>query len=369
MAKLFDFAVMTIFCREVLEASIIIINYRTLINRCETWPQGLEKKDALRAINVAAVVASLVAIAVITIVAIPLGILSSSFDTRVSLIIEGVSKIVAAVCILQLSLKMPKWFGVYPSRKKEESMNISSGLTLRSIRFNVAWNIWREVAECGVFLLPFFLTGENLKAIPLSAIVGTVIGLLCGLGIRYANARLKSKLWLAVFTSTVFLFLSTGLFSGGCHNIEKATVSTKQVWSIPGDFWSTDRLPMTILKPFGYSDSRSILQIVCFWSWFVLGIALHYLKYRQSKRFRAERASAEQHNTRRSTSSMDSLSGDMVDSLSTTDHVPDQDDVDLEAQEKDDGDKVTLATQDSLTSSREDEGDATGAQVDATRYR
>eukprot|EP00544_Gedaniella_sp_CCMP2646_P003479 CAMPEP_0202491036 /NCGR_PEP_ID=MMETSP1361-20130828/8230_1 /ASSEMBLY_ACC=CAM_ASM_000849 /TAXON_ID=210615 /ORGANISM="Staurosira complex sp., Strain CCMP2646" /LENGTH=353 /DNA_ID=CAMNT_0049121029 /DNA_START=211 /DNA_END=1272 /DNA_ORIENTATION=- len=292
-ANLFDFAVCTIFAREVLEASIIIINYRTLINRKETWQEGMSKNDALRAVNVATIVASIVAIAVITCVALPLGILSRSFDKRVSLIIEGVSKIVAAVCILQLSLKMPKWLGVYVSRKKavSEDMDIGSDLTLRSIRFNIAWNIWREVAECGVFLLPFFLTGEGLKAIPLSAVVGTVIGLLCGLGIHYANGSLKRKEWLAIFASTLLLFLSTGLFSGGCGNIEKATkATTKQVWSIDAEFWSTDRLPMTILKPFGYTDTRSVLQIICFWTWLLLGIVLHCYKYKQSQRLLQEQA-------------------------------------------------------------------------------
>ena len=250
----------------------------------------MSKKDALRAVNIATIVAALVAIGVITCVALPLGILSRSFDTHVSLIIEGVSKIVAAICILQLSLKMPKWLGVYVSRKKEESDMDIGGLTLRSIRFNVAWNIWREVAECGVFLLPFFLTGQGLKAIPLSAIVGTVIGLLCGLGIHYANRTLKRKEWLAIFTSSLLLLLSTGLFSGGCGNIEKATKATKQVWSLDGDFWSVDRLPMTILKPFGYTDTRTVLQIVCFWTWLLLGVGLHCYKYKQSKRLGLESA-------------------------------------------------------------------------------
>ena len=65
---------------------------------------------------------------------------------------------------------------------------------------------------------------------------------------------------------------------------------TKQVWSIDGDLWSTDRLPMTILKPFGYTDTRSVLQIVCFWTWLVLGIGLHCYKYKQSKRLRLEQS-------------------------------------------------------------------------------
>ena len=339
MAKIFDFAVMTIFAREVLEASVIIVNYRTIIKRSEALPEGVEKEDALRAITVSALVASFVAIAVIAIVAIPLGLLSRNFDPRVSTIIEGVSKIVAAICILQLSLKMPKWLGVYSSTK-EESMD-TSGLTLRSIRFNVAWNIWREVAECGAFLLPFFLTGENIKAIPLSAVTGTVVGLLFGAGIHYANRKLKSKLSLAIFTTLLLLFLSTGLFSGGCHNIEYATRSTTQVWSLDGDFWSVNRLPMTIFKPFGFSDTRTVLQIVCFWSWLALGIALHVRKYYQSKRIQLAIA---QDNGRSEPTQEDEL------------------DVEALAVEIDDCEKITLATEESLNSSSSE-----GEQL--SRYR
>jgi hypothetical protein len=40
-------------------------------------------------------------------------------------------------------------------------------VTLGEIRFNVAWNILREVAECGVFLIPFLLEG-TAKAVSCS---------------------------------------------------------------------------------------------------------------------------------------------------------------------------------------------------------
>jgi hypothetical protein len=42
-------------------------------------------------------------------------------------------------------LKIPKFLGVYPSKKGEDGLTV--GLSIKSIRFNVAWNIWREVAE------------------------------------------------------------------------------------------------------------------------------------------------------------------------------------------------------------------------------
>jgi high-affinity iron transporter len=320
--QLFDFAVITIFARETLEGGIIIGEYRTVILRMDTWASrssdGVTQKEALRAVTVSALLAPFAAIVVCAAVAIPLALLSKDFDNRTAVLIEGISKIVAAVCLLQLSLKMPKFFGLYYSnaqlkrlrqqtearQEQEEGTNIDTNdnhihistppntqpdlheqLSLRSIRFNVAWNIWREVAECGVFLIPFFLTGEGIVAIPLSAAVGFLCGAAICLLIYYANSHFQSTVGLTVFTVGLLLLLSTGLFSGGCHNIEVATSSTTNVvYTLEGQFWSVNRLPMTLLKPFGYSDEKTVLQIVAFWVWLLLGLTLHYLKYKRCRK-------------------------------------------------------------------------------------
>mmetsp|Transcript_51965 Transcript_51965/g.77623 ORF Transcript_51965/g.77623 Transcript_51965/m.77623 type:complete len:354 (-) Transcript_51965:242-1303(-) len=308
-----DFAVVTIFAREFLEGTIIIGEYRTIIFRCDHWPNPeFTQKDALKTILWASVIAVVSALVVIAAVAIPLAILSKDFDDRTSKTIEGVSKIVAGVCLLQLSLKLPKWLGVYARKRKKKSSDTpppidsangssfdnaednsteeesNNGLTKRSIFFNVAWNIWREVAECGVFLIPFFLTGEGVKAVPLSAVIGSFVGLALGVAIYFANKTLKDKRMLAFFMGSLLLLMSTGLFSGGCHNLEKVFGMTKVVWTLEGDFWSVDRLPMTVFKPFGYSDYRTVLQIATFWGWLFLGLLLHYRKWRQSQGQRSE---------------------------------------------------------------------------------
>jgi high-affinity iron transporter len=289
-AHLFDFAVTTIFAREFLEGSIIIGEYRTIILRGDSLAPGIRRDDALWEITVSALVAVAFALLIIAAIAIPLAILSGTFDTTTAYIIEGVSKIVAALSLMQLSLKLPKWLGVYGSCKKvaedsneEDGNEARSGdLTLRSIRFNVAWNIWREVAECGVFLIPFFLSGEKLQAIPLSAVVGAFVGLFFGVAIYIANKRLKKKVSLAIFAVLLLVTLSAGLFTGGVHKIEEEVGSTKTVWELKGDFWDVNRLPMTILKPFGYNDSRTVLEIACYWSALFLGALLHYRKYRRA---------------------------------------------------------------------------------------
>jgi len=164
------------------------------------------------AITVSALLAALVALIVTIAVAVPLALLSRDLDDRVVELIEGISKLVAAVCILQLSLKIPTFLGVYASKKGEDGRTI--GLSLKSIRFNVAWNIWREMAEIGVFLIPFFL-GEGALAIPLSGLAGIAVGALLGGLIYYANKAMKNKVWLAAFMAILLLMLSVGLFTMG----------------------------------------------------------------------------------------------------------------------------------------------------------
>ena len=287
---LFDIAIITIFAREVLEGTIIIGQYNTVINACDDFQDKPEERaEAHRAVRWASIIAAAVAILLTIAVAIPLLVLSRNFDEATADIIEGVSKVVAAIAILQLSTAVPKWLGFYTSRKVKGGDDLVSGLSIRTIRFNVAWNIWRETAEVGVFLIPFFLRGEP-GPIPLSALVGIVVGLLAGLAIYFASLRMANKFWLAFFLAFVFGQLSIGLFTGGCHEFEEVWGETPKVWKIQGDFWNHKKLPMALLKPFGYSASRTVLQIACFWSWTALALGLHYYKYKSSQKIFAERA-------------------------------------------------------------------------------
>ena len=303
----FDVAIATIFAREVLEGAIIIGQYRTVIIKSDHWTDDFKEK-ALKSVTYAAIVATFVAVLVVIAVAVPLGILSQDLDDRVVELIEGVSKLVASICILQLSLKMPFWLGLYEKvpllpRKRvmmwcngsyqEKTNEKDVGLTLKEIRFNVAWNIWREVAECGVFLIPFFL-GSGANAIPLSAVVGIIISVVLGFGIYIANNKMNNKFWLAFVMSGLTLFLSVGLFVGGCHEFEEVLGETRDVWVAENPFWSSSRLPMVLLKPFGYSSSRTLLQITSFWMFLAFGLLCHYIKYHKTKGVRREHALAEE---------------------------------------------------------------------------
>ena len=132
MSYLFDFAVVTIFAREFLEGTIILGEYRTIINRAGpcVLEAGVSVQDAHRAVWTAAWVAIAVALLCIGAIAIPLSVLSRNFDDKTSKIIEGLSKMVAGVCLLQLSLKLPKFLGVYGSTKNKKKKNKQQPMAL-----------------------------------------------------------------------------------------------------------------------------------------------------------------------------------------------------------------------------------------------
>lgn len=286
-SAVFNVAIATIFAREFLEGFIIIANYRTVIKKNEQWGEDTKKK-ALREVTISASIAAFVAILVVMAVAIPLGIKSQDLNEKTVEIIEGVSKIVASLCILQLSVKIGCWLGIYwkvsifPWKNKNWHKKEVEVLSFNEIRFNVAWNIWREVAECGVFLIPFFL-GTGAKAIPVSALVGTGISLVLGLIMYWGNNRLESKFWLFFFMSGIMFWLAVGLFTGGLHEFEEVYGMTGNVWTIENPNMDSSKFPMVIFKPFGYSSSRSVLQISAFWSAIFVGGLYHYLKYRATQ--------------------------------------------------------------------------------------
>jgi high-affinity iron transporter len=290
-SHLFDFAMITIFAREFLEGSIIIGEYRTVVLRGndDALAPDVSKQDALSEITIASVGATALALLVIACIAIPLAVLSSTFDPNTGYIIEGVSKIVAAISLLLLSLKLPHMLGIYASKRStnldgSEDTVSPTPLTLRSIRLNVAWNIWREVFEIGAFLLPSFLAHDDLQKLPLSALVGAVVGLFCGIGVYVANQRLINRSHLCLFVVLLVVVLSGGLFTGGLHKFEIVLGSTEVVWTATDKLWDDNRLPMTILKPFGYSDSRTLLEILSYWTWLTMSAALHGRKFAVSPR-------------------------------------------------------------------------------------
>lgn len=275
--SIFDVAIAVIFAREFLEAFVIIGQYRRVVLR-DTQLTEAEKSTALKTIWIASLSATLAAILTILGAGIALGQLQKKIDKEVTTIIEGVSKLVASVCIAQLSFKIPKWLGLYASSQGKDISKTSLALC-----FNVAWNIWREIAEIGVFLIPYFLSGK-LIALPLSAFVGLLIAIVPGFAIYLVSRYLRSQVALAIFLATVTGFLAAGLFAYGCHELEEVLGETKVVFKITGDFWNHKVFPMALIKPFGYSDHPTVLQVASWWCFVALLFMMHAMKSYLSRR-------------------------------------------------------------------------------------
>jgi len=277
---LFNFPLATIFAREFLEAAILIGNYRAIILISNDFEDN--RSEALKCLYCYSLYATAIALLVVAAVALPIGLVSGEIDMRVVDIIEGVSKVIAFFFIAQLSLKIPVWLQYYPKKKKE----LFVGHSMREMRFNIMWNIWRECAECSVFLLPFFFGGAA-TAIPISGLVGIAIGIAMGIALYYANRRMANKFWLCFFMSFVFGIFSVGLLVGGLHEFEQVFGMTKELWRIENPFWSDESLPMVLLKPFGYSSSRTVLECSSFWCGIVALCLAHYIKYRRAIKLKA----------------------------------------------------------------------------------
>ena len=115
-SNILSIAITTIFAREVQEASVIIGQYRTVLIRSNYW-EGEKLEKVLKLITKSSLIVVAIVVLVVLAVAIPLDFLSQDLDARKAEIIEGVSKVVAAICILQLSLKISKWLeSMHPIR-------------------------------------------------------------------------------------------------------------------------------------------------------------------------------------------------------------------------------------------------------------
>eukprot|EP00306_Pavlova_sp_CCMP459_P012624 CAMPEP_0185190188 /NCGR_PEP_ID=MMETSP1140-20130426/6496_1 /TAXON_ID=298111 /ORGANISM="Pavlova sp., Strain CCMP459" /LENGTH=337 /DNA_ID=CAMNT_0027756795 /DNA_START=79 /DNA_END=1095 /DNA_ORIENTATION=- len=282
--SLWSVPIASIFAREFMEATIIIGNFRTLVKRAD-WDEE-KKQTAHKEIWRSSFVAFFVAFLAILGLGIGLSQAGQELSTYWVHIIEGISKIVAGVAIAILSVKVPAWLGIYRDLKEEQkALEEQSNFTMTGseLRFNIVWNVWREMAETGAFLIPAFLNGNELL-IPLSGFVGVVIGVLLGLSIYFGNKYLKDRRALAIFMAVFLGALAAGLFTGGFQYIELELIGRTHVpFRLPNSMahW---KLPFTLLKPFGYYSNPTVLMIGVYWVYAFLIVAGHgYFIYQNHK--------------------------------------------------------------------------------------
>jgi high-affinity iron transporter len=287
---LWSLPITVIFAREFVEAFVIIGNYRRLV-QTSAWSDE-RKALGIKTIWLASAGALAIAFIMILATAVALSQAGKDVDKNTTRIIEGVSKIVAGFTIATLCLKVPKWFeaygaGLVESKKMTEAKVTLDVLTLAELRFNVAWNIWREMAEIGVFLIPSFISTSGV-AIPLSALSGIAIAIVFGGGIYLVSRKISDKRYLAAFMAGVLGLLACGLFAYGCHEFEEVLGETEVAYRMPPGM-SHATLPLALIKPFGYSDHPTVLQLCAFYLFGAVIVVAQVLQWLKFKRLAARR--------------------------------------------------------------------------------
>lgn len=238
-------AIITVFAWIVPHIGIEISEYCRTV---KTEWTGDELSKVLRVIAVHAIVAMVVGSLLIAAAATVIALLTAQTDSRMLSLLTGMSRIVAAIMLMLISYKIPKWLGVYPSRKREQGSPIGS--TLHVLAFNVRWSIWRQLGKFYFILLPFYC-GVQPMTIPVSVVLGIVGGTSVGVMVYFGRTCLRhQKLLVSVSMAVLFVMLSSITFSSGCYYI--------------GEVWGTTAI-----------ESTKVLAYVSFAVWLLALLLVH----------------------------------------------------------------------------------------------
>ncbi|KAL7554784.1 hypothetical protein ACHAWF_018323 [Thalassiosira exigua] len=198
----------------VLDVGTEIGEYHQAINRSAKWGKDARTSRRIRKIvNVATMQVIAVGMASIVLSAMAVTHLTRGMDNRMTLVLEGVSRLEAAQLMGYISVKTPLWVGVYHSRAKNHCIqHVGEGIEV--LKFHVRYTIGQYVVLVFCLMLPF--TGR-----PISAILGFFIGFLLEVLIIFAReGNAERQFRVASIASMVFAFCSSVMFADGCHYIQ-----------------------------------------------------------------------------------------------------------------------------------------------------
>lgn len=221
-----DSAIVTLIAREIFEGFMFTTTHVKAVTKNELLNEE-EKKICLRRLWYGLALGGLAGL----IISLSVGFALSAALHQIEdadwgiEIGEGISKAIAGIFVIDLSLKIPKWLGIsnYVQRE-EESVKAETGIMLSASLF---WNVLREASEAGILTaITVLLASYNAETTVISVFVGIAAAIAGGglimFGILYFN-RLASALLATVIT----MMLATGLLVGAAHEFEEAFEHTQ----------------------------------------------------------------------------------------------------------------------------------------------
>eukprot|EP00531_Pseudo-nitzschia_arenysensis_P009639 CAMPEP_0116119378 /NCGR_PEP_ID=MMETSP0329-20121206/2606_1 /TAXON_ID=697910 /ORGANISM="Pseudo-nitzschia arenysensis, Strain B593" /LENGTH=715 /DNA_ID=CAMNT_0003613069 /DNA_START=48 /DNA_END=2195 /DNA_ORIENTATION=- len=157
--------IITNFYIQVTECSV-------LLKKSRIWGKGKpHAKEANRAIVYSTILNGVVGFFFYVISVAVINILTHPLDNRTNQFVVGVSQVFAAIVFLMMSIHVPQWIGIYHSNKNT-MISYTSG---RGIRFNLTWNLWKQLISMYFFALYFACADFELSLV-WGALIGFVVG-------------------------------------------------------------------------------------------------------------------------------------------------------------------------------------------------
>ena len=184
---------------------------------------------------------------------------------------EGLSKAIAAIFVIDLCFKIPKWFEIsnyVPS--EEERVQMTSKVFLSSSLF---WNILRETCEAGILTGIVILLSESDASSAVGASVG--VGIFCAIvggGSIALGAKYLNKYFFALLATVIVMMLATGLMVGAAGSFEEANyIKTGQESEI---LYETEGNTASILAAMKWCGLRDELSVATLVVWVVTVVGL-----------------------------------------------------------------------------------------------
>lgn len=148
-------------------------------------------------------------------IAVPL--LTDPLDERMLYIINGFSRLTGSIILGLLSIRIALWVGIYYPYQWTEDIQKRLGTTMVELKHRVRWAVSKKFLRSFFVLLVMFQEGADPVTIPVSMIVGIIIGFLIDYGV-YKCRRFeseKTRRCTSIFLVTIIIVFSILCFADG----------------------------------------------------------------------------------------------------------------------------------------------------------